>query len=78
MTKVTVTIDSKSNARLFLEMVNALSFVKDVKAENIDDDDLSHEEITLLEDRWTDYIKNPKTVQTWKEVKTELRKKHVR
>ena len=33
MTKVTVTIDTKSNARLFLEMVNALSFVKDVKAE---------------------------------------------
>ena len=78
MTKVTVTIDTKSNAILFLEMMKALTFVKDVKSENIYDDELSKEEISLLEDRWTSYLKSPKTVQTWKEVKSELLKKHAR
>jgi hypothetical protein len=39
---------------------------------------LSKEEISLLEDRWADYIKNPKAVQTWNEVKAEIAKKHAR
>lgn len=78
MTKVTVTIDTKTNARLFLEMLDALAFVKEVKADDLQDDDLSKEEIRLLEDRWTDYLKNPKAVQTWKDVKAELKKKYAR
>ena len=77
MTKVTVTIDNKSNTLLFLEMLNNLKFVKKVEAEK-GYDELSSDEIRLLEDRWTDYLKNPKSVQTWDEVKTELTKKHAR
>jgi len=39
-------------------------------------DDLSKDDIKLLEDRWSDYVKNPKAVQTWDEVKSKLIKKH--
>jgi hypothetical protein len=44
-----------------------------VKAENIYEDELSKEDIKLIEERWTDYIKNPSKVKTWNEVKHELR-----
>jgi hypothetical protein len=78
MTKLTVTIDTKHNARLFLEMLNALKFVKKVEPQVEFNETLSKEEIELLEARWNDYIKNPKDVQTWKEVKSELVKKYAR
>ena len=76
MTKVTVTIDNKSNARLFLEMAHALRFVKDIQTEDAHGDEMSKEDIRMLESRWKDYLKNPKKVQTWDEVKAELEKKH--
>lgn len=78
MTRVTVTIDNKTNARLFVEMVNAIRFVKDIQQEDDGNDNLSKEELKLLESRWNDYLKNPKKVQTWGEVKAELAKKYAR
>ena len=76
MTKITVTIDTKSNARLFLEMLNALSFVKKIQSEVVYGDSLNKEEIKILEERWEGYLKNPKAVSTWKSVKAELQKKY--
>ena len=78
MTKVTVTIDTTKNTKLFLDMMHSLKFVKNVEPEKKADDKLSSDEIKLLESRWNDFLKNPKDVQTWKQVKAELVKKYAR
>jgi len=75
MTKITVTIDNKSNARLLHELLSALSFVKKVEAEEAFDE-LNAEEINMLESRWDDYLKNPESARSWAEVKAEYLKKH--
>ena len=78
MTKVTVTIDTKNNARLFLELLRSLNFVKDVQTEQLYEDELSKDDIKLLEDRWSDYIKHPNKVKTWNQVKQNLTQKYGR
>jgi hypothetical protein len=75
MTKITVTIDTKSNARLLHELLSALSFVKKVEAEE-PYDDLNAEEIKMLESRWEDYLKNPGSAKSWADVKAKYLKKH--
>ncbi len=76
MTKYTVTIDTTKNTKLFLDMMQSMKFVKNVEEEKPASDKLSAAEIKLLESRWSDYLKNPDDVQTWKQVKAELIKKH--
>ncbi len=78
MTKITVTIDTKSNTQLFLEMLNALKFVKNIESHEEYDDTPDKEELQLLEDRWTDYLTHPQKVETWDKVKSALSKKYAR
>lgn len=78
MTKYTVTIDTTKNTKLFLDMMQSMKFVKNVEEEKPVSDKLSAAEIKLLESRWSDYLKNPDDVQTWKQVKAELTKKYAR
>jgi len=78
MTKVTVTIDTTKNTKLFLDMMHSIKFVKNVEEEKPVSDKLSAAEIKLLESRWNDYLKNVDDVQTWKQVKAELVKKYAR
>ena len=79
MTKVIVTVDTKSNATLFLNMVRALKFVKKVETDSpLEYPDLSSGEIQMLEERWTDYLKNPKAVTKWEKVKKDIQKKYER
>lgn len=78
MTKYTVTIDTTKNTKLFLDMMQSMKFVKNVEEEKPVSEKLSAAEIKLLESRWSDYLKNPDDVQTWKQVKAELTKKYAR
>ena len=37
---------------------------------------LTNEEIQLIEERWEEYQKNPNTAKSWEEVKTTINKKY--
>ena len=78
MTNITVTIDRKSNAMLFLKMLKSLRFVKKVTTEKVEKNTLSKEDIKILEARWRSYLKNPESAQSWPEVKSFLVKKYAR
>jgi hypothetical protein len=57
MTTLTVKISDKKHAKMLYEMLNSMDFVKEVDIE----EDLSNEEIKMLEERLVDYKKNPKS-----------------
>ena len=56
MTTLTVKVSDKKNAALLCEILSSMKFVKEVDIE----EELSKEEIWVLEDRLTDNVKNPK------------------
>ncbi len=41
-----------------------------------DEDEFSKEEISMLEERWEEYVKNPAEGKSWEDVKAELKSKY--
>jgi putative addiction module component (TIGR02574 family) len=56
------------------ERILAVEAIWDSIAAENKDYPLSKEEIEVLEERWTEYKKNPSAVKTWEEVKTNILK----
>ena len=74
MTRLTLTIEDKANAKLLARMLKSLEFVKSIEAEEYPL--LSNEEIQVLEERMEEYRKNPNSVKSAKRVHSELKKKY--
>ncbi len=72
MTTLTVKVEEKKQARLLYEMLNALSFVKEVEIE----DELSEGELHILNERLVEYEKNPKSGKPLDTVVKAISKKH--
>ena len=72
MTTVTVKVSDKKSAQLLYEMLSSMKFVKEVDIE----EELSKEEISLLEDRLTEYKKNPKSGNSLDTVVKKMNKKY--
>ncbi len=75
-TKITVTIDNRNNAKLFLGLLSALKFVKHIESEESPEEYLSAGDMKVLDERWDDYLKNPGKTQSWESVKATILKKH--
>ena len=72
MTTLTVKISDKRQAQLLYEMLLSMKFVKDVDIEEA----LSKDEILVLEERFEEYLKNPKSGKSLEAVVKNLSKKH--
>ena len=72
MTTITVRVSDKKNAQLLCEMLNSMKFVKKVDIE----EELTEEEIQILEERLTDYQKNPSSGNTLDKVVKKMNKKY--
>jgi hypothetical protein len=74
MTTLTVKISDKKHARMLFEMLNSMKFVKQVEMNegyNFEED-----EIKILEERFTDYQRNPKSGSPLEDVVTKISRKH--
>ena len=76
MRRITLTIEDHENAEMLFKMLQQLNFVRGVEFDESNEDDLSKEELQMLEDRFENYLKNPESGQPWEEVKAALIKKH--
>jgi len=77
MRQLTVTIDTNTNAQLLQKMLQSVKFVKKVESRELyDDTEISEEEIQILEERWAEYKKNPKSGKSLEQVVQTLSKKH--
>lgn len=52
--------------------VELVVVINPVESEN----EISHEEISMLEERWEEYLKNPAEGKSWEQVKSELISKY--
>jgi len=75
-TRITVTIDNRNDAKLFLGLVSALKFVKEVETEESPEQFLNAQEMKILDERLEDYLKNPDKTLSWEAVKSSILKKH--
>ncbi len=74
-----IRIKDKKDYKFLRELTKLMGLAtKEISSAKIYDEELSKGEIQLLEERWTDYVKNPKAVEKWSDVKKELKKKHAR
>lgn len=76
MSRITVNIDNTEQAELLFKMLQQLNFVNDVEFEEHTEEELTKGELQMLEDRWENYLKNPKSAKSWEEVKTSVIKKY--
>ena len=72
MTTLTVKIANKKQASLLYEMIRSINFVQEV---NINDD-LENDELKILEERWEEYKRNPKSGKPLEMLVKEISKKH--
>ena len=72
MKTLTVKVSDTKHAKLLYELLSSISFVKEVEIE----DDISDEEIQLLEERLVEYNKNPASGATLDTVVKRINKKH--
>ena len=76
MSRITVNIDNPEQAQLLFKMLQQLTFVNDVELDENIEEELNKEELQILEQRWENYLKNPKTAKSWEEVKSSIIKKY--
>ncbi len=55
-------------------MLKSVNFVESVEIS--DEDELTDEEIQMVEERWVEYKKNPKSAVSWNTVKGKIKKKY--
>ena len=72
MITLTIKVSDKKHAQLLYEMLLSMKFVKDVDIEEA----LSKDEILVLEERFEEYLKNPKSGKSLEAVVKNLSKKH--
>jgi sporulation protein YlmC with PRC-barrel domain len=60
---------------MLADLLKSISFVESVEVSE-EDEKLSDVEISMVEERWTEYKKNPGSVIPWDNVKNKIRKKH--
>ena len=72
MTTLTIKVKDKKHAQLLYEMLSSMRFVKTVDM----DEDLSSGEIKILEERLTEYKKNPKAGISLDKVVKKISKKY--
>ncbi|MEO8150040.1 MAG: hypothetical protein ABI723_20555 [Bacteroidia bacterium] len=77
MRRITLTVEDHENAEMLFKMLQQLNFVRGVEFDESNEDDLSKEELQMLEDRFENYLKNSQGGKPWKEVKASLIKTHV-
>ena len=75
MKSITIKLKDSKNTEALAEMLKALNFVESVEVYE-DEDKLSGEEISMVEERWEEYKRNPGSGVSWKEVKSKIKKKH--
>jgi hypothetical protein len=75
MKTITVKLNNDKQTEMLADMLKALNFVESVEVGE-EESELSEEEITMVEERWTAYKANPKTTVNWNDVKANIRKKH--
>ena len=69
-----IRIKDKKDYKFLRELTKLMGLAtKEISSAKIYDEELSKGEIQLLEERWTDYVKNPKAVEKWSDVKKELK-----
>lgn len=69
-----VTIDNVEHAKSLMDKIKLLEHVTHVEKE--EEFEIDAAILTMVEDRWNDYKKNPSEVISWKELKANLQKKH--
>ena len=72
MTTLTVKVSDKKHAQLLCEMLSSMKFVEEVDIE----EELTKDEIALLEDRLEEYKKNPKSGNSLDTVVKKINKKY--
>ena len=75
MKAITIKLKNDKKTEILAEMLKALNFVESVEVYE-DEGELSSEEISMVEERWEEYKKNPGSGVSWKEVKSKIKKKH--
>ncbi len=60
---------------MLADLLKSMNFVDSVKVSD-EENKLTDEEITMVEERWTAYKKNPKSAIPWEEVKTKISEKY--
>jgi hypothetical protein len=74
MKSITATLKNEKNLEMLADLLKSINFVDSVEISE-GDDKLSDEEITMVEERWTEYKKSPEAVIPWDKVKNKIRKK---
>lgn len=72
MTTLTVKVEEKKQAQMLYQMLRAMSFVKEVEIE----DELSEQELSILNERLVEYEKSPKSGKSLDSVVKAISKKH--
>lgn len=75
MKAITVKLKNEKNLSMLIDLLRSVNFVESVEVYE-DDDELSEEEIAMVEERWEEYKRNPKSAVPWETVKDKIRKKH--
>ena len=73
MKTLTVKVDGSKEAKMLLELLRSISFVKEA---DMEEDEISEAEKNLVEDRLAEYHKNPKGGKSLDKVVKTLSKKH--
>ncbi|MBP6660932.1 MAG: hypothetical protein KA174_09625 [Chitinophagales bacterium] len=71
MPTLTITIDKEENSVEFKKLLNGLDYVTEVE----EYEDVNQEIKDVLEERWKDYKKNPKSVISLEQFKQNMKDK---
>lgn len=75
MKTVTIRTNNDESTDQLAALLRSLDFVESVEVHD-DSDDLTPEELSIVEESMVEYRKDPSKAQTWEEVKAELTKKY--
>ena len=75
MKTITIKIESDKDAALLKRLLEEAEFEAFVESYE-EDDDISEEEIQMLESRWKNYQTNPQSAIPYDELKEKIKKKY--
>ena len=75
MKTITIKLNNDKQTEMLADLLKALNFVESVEVGE-EDNELSTDEINMVEERWAEYKKSPKSTVKWSDAKTNIRKKH--
>jgi len=74
MKSITIRLKSDKNIELLTGFLKTVNFVESVEIS--EEEELTDEEIHMVEERWVEYKKNPKSAMPWNTVKSKMKKKY--